>query len=68
MKLINIIIPCLNEVNNIDALIAGMDKSTADLAYQFNYLFIDDGSSDGTFEHLATIHCQWQIDCNSPNE
>ena len=42
-------------MNNINALIEGLDQTTADLRYHFNYLFVDDGSSDGTFEQLATI-------------
>lgn len=55
MKSINIIIPCFNEVNSIDALVQALIKVTTILAFHVNYLFVDDGSSDGTFEHLAEI-------------
>jgi dolichol-phosphate mannosyltransferase len=55
MKSIHVIIPCYNEVNGIDALIAKIDNTIADLPFHFKYLFVDDGSSDGTFEHLSGI-------------
>jgi dolichol-phosphate mannosyltransferase len=55
MKTINIIVPCYNEVNGLDALIQELDKVTASIVFHVNYLFVDDGSSDGTFELLAKI-------------
>jgi glycosyltransferase involved in cell wall biosynthesis len=55
MKSINIIVPCFNEVNGIDVLIHVLEEVTAKIAFHFNYLFVDDGSSDDTFEHLAKI-------------
>ena len=54
-KLISIIVPVFNEVENIDPLLARLDPVSDSLAagYDFEYVFIDDGSSDGSFELLA---------------
>ena len=55
MKSINIIVPCLNENKGIDTLIKILDRVTNNLPFHMNYLFVDDGSTDSTFEHLARI-------------
>ena len=54
-KLVSIIVPVLDEVDNIDPLLERLDPVSDGLAdrYNFEYVFIDDGSSDGTFELLA---------------
>ena len=54
-KLISIIIPVFNEVENVDPLLARLDPVSDSLAarYDFEYVFIDDGSNDGSFELLA---------------
>jgi polyisoprenyl-phosphate glycosyltransferase len=53
MKAINIIIPCYNEESNIEKLLSKLDEGLNNLEYHFNYLFVDDGSVDGTFAILA---------------
>jgi polyisoprenyl-phosphate glycosyltransferase len=55
MKKINIVIPCYNEENNIEKLLSKLDEVTTIPGYLFNYLFVDDGSEDGTFAHLEKI-------------
>jgi dolichol-phosphate mannosyltransferase len=55
MKSISIIVPCFNEANGIDALIQVLDRVVTNVGYLINYLFVDDGSSDDTFAHLAKI-------------
>jgi polyisoprenyl-phosphate glycosyltransferase len=52
MKTINIIIPCYNEERNLGKLILRLDELTVSINYNFNYLFVDDGSSDGTYAFL----------------
>ncbi len=54
-KLISIIVPVFDEVENLDPLLARLDTASDVLAarYDFEYVFIDDGSSDGSFELLA---------------
>jgi glycosyltransferase involved in cell wall biosynthesis len=52
--LITISIPVLNEENNIDALLARLDKVARDnSAYDFEFLFTDNASTDNTFARLA---------------
>ncbi len=54
-KLVSIIVPVFNEVENIDPLLERLDPVSNSLAdrYAFEYVFVDDGSDDGTFELLA---------------
>lgn len=52
MKTVNIIIPCYNEENNLEPLLAKLDNVLVLPEYKFNYLFVDDGSTDGTFSLL----------------
>jgi polyisoprenyl-phosphate glycosyltransferase len=52
MKTINIIVPCYNEENNLEMLIAKLDEVLVLPGYSFNYLFVDDGSADGTYALL----------------
>lgn len=53
-KLVTISVAAFNEAQAIPALIARLEKVTADLpAYDFELLFVDDGSSDETWACLA---------------
>ena len=54
-KRIDIIIPCYNEEINLTALIAEIDKYTLTLGYDFLILFIDDGSTDNTYNLLLSL-------------
>lgn len=57
MKKISILIPCLNEVNNIelvtDAVISVFEKELTN--YDYELIFIDNYSTDGTREKLRLI-------------
>jgi dolichol-phosphate mannosyltransferase len=52
-KKIDIIIPCYNEAENIKLIIREIDKITSNLNYAFEITFIDDGSTDGTFNTIS---------------
>ncbi|GAB2980950.1 glycosyltransferase family 2 protein [Mucilaginibacter puniceus] len=58
-KKLSIIIPALNEENNIDFLIAEVFKSMQSTGYDFELIFVDDGSRDKTLDQIkmqAGIH------------
>jgi len=51
MKTVTILVPVYNESGNVDRLIDELEKTTSPLAqYTFDYLLVDDGSSDRTVE------------------
>lgn len=69
MRLISIIIPCYNEEENVGLLFDRMQKissrqwtigeTAADVdltRYNWEFIFVNDGSSDGTKERLAQLH------------
>lgn len=57
MKLITILIPAYNEEEVLPLLIQRLDEVTATLpTYSFEYLFINDGSKDRTFELLCEFN------------
>lgn len=47
-KIISIIIPCFNEALNIPKVIGEIDFEFTNLAYSYEIILIDDGSSDNT--------------------
>jgi len=50
-KIFNIIIPLLNEENSIEHLLNSFSKFQID-GYDYNLIFVDDGSSDKTFNNI----------------
>lgn len=57
-KLISIIVPMYNEVKNIDNCLNALIKQSCQ---DFHVIFIDDGSTDGTYEYLNQILLQSNI-------
>lgn len=57
---IEVILPIYNEVRNIQHLVRGLDEVSAQLARQasISYLFVDDGSHDGSRELLYRLFQQ----------
>lgn len=59
MKTITIIIPCYNEAQSLPLLHAELCKlSEAKSGYNWEYLFINDGSRDTTIDELEKLHAQ----------
>jgi glycosyltransferase involved in cell wall biosynthesis len=56
---LSIVIPLLNEEDNVNLLYQSLDGVLKDLGQSAEIIFIDDGSSDSTFSHLKRIQ---QID------
>ena len=55
MKSIDVVIPIFNEEKIAQELILRLQKATGGLNYQFNFLLVDDGSTDDTLKHLLAI-------------
>jgi polyisoprenyl-phosphate glycosyltransferase len=49
MQLISIVIPAYNEEACIEAVVSEITAQFAELNYEFELIFVDDGSSDNTF-------------------
>lgn len=54
-KKIDIIIPCCNEEENIDFIIDEIERYIKNLNYKYEFTFIDDGSTDDTYNKLAAL-------------
>ena len=52
---VSVVIPLLNEQDNIRALYDQLTQALGN-KYQYELIFIDDGSTDGSFEILAGLH------------
>lgn len=53
--MISIIIPCYNEEESIPLYFSEMEKIRRNLHHEFEYIFINDGSSDKTLELLREL-------------
>jgi len=54
-KLIQIIIPCFNEYENISKIVNELDKYLLNLHYDYSIMFVDDGSTDLTYNEILKI-------------
>ena len=55
MKLVSIVVPVYNEEDNIEHFASGIDKVMAHLDYDYELLFVDDGSVDRSREILPEL-------------
>lgn len=56
-KKISILIPCYNEEQSLPLLYSALKKVAADnVSYEWEFLFINDGSHDGTLSALERLH------------
>jgi Glycosyltransferases involved in cell wall biogenesis len=53
---ISIVVPLYNEEESVSLLYNSITDVVKDLKRSYEIIFIDDGSSDGTFERAKTIH------------
>lgn len=53
---LSIVIPIYNERESVDRLYKELDKSLLKLGIDYEVIFIDDGSIDGTYNKLLEIH------------
>ncbi|GAH95177.1 unnamed protein product, partial [marine sediment metagenome] len=53
---LSIVIPIYNERESVDRLYKKLDKSLLKLGIDYEVIFIDDGSVDGTYNKLLEIH------------
>ncbi len=57
MKL-SLVVPCYNEAENVQAFQDATIEAFKDCGYDYEIVFIDDGSKDATMHNLRKIHAQ----------
>jgi polyisoprenyl-phosphate glycosyltransferase len=57
-KLVSIIIPVLNEADNLDALVGRLTPVLDRLGTRWEIIFVDDGSTDGTLASLKALNAR----------
>jgi glycosyltransferase involved in cell wall biosynthesis len=55
MKKISLVIPLFNERESIEELHGGIVSSLADMNAEYEIIFVDDGSTDGSFDILSRL-------------
>ena len=53
---ISVVVPCFNEEESIPLFYREMERVRMDMGEKFEYIFINDGSSDGTLSVLRKLH------------
>ena len=54
-QLISIIVPCYNEEETVEIFYEEVERVTRDLPYQFEYIYVNDGSKDQTVTRVKEI-------------
>ena len=54
-KDLSLVIPVYNEVENVRPLLDEITAALADQHLDYEIIFVDDGSNDGSFELLITL-------------
>lgn len=60
MKL-SLVIPCYNEEDNVQPMYELVVKTFKQCGYAYEIIFVNDGSSDGTYTRLKELHAQAQV-------
>lgn len=55
MKL-SLIVPCYNEENNVKKFFDEVNKAFFGKVNDYEFVFVDDGSSDSTYKNLKSIY------------
>lgn len=53
---VSVVVPVFNEVENIRPLYDAVEAAMAETGYSWEMVFIDDGSTDGTYKALEELH------------
>ena len=53
---ISVVVPCFNEEESIPLFYREMERVRMKMGEKFEYIFINDGSSDGTLSVLRKLH------------
>ena len=56
MKKISVVVPCYNEEEALPIFYDTFLKETADMPVEWEFVFVDDGSKDGTLAGFRTLH------------
>jgi len=56
---LSIVIPVFNEVENLEPLVCKTEKAIAPLQKSWELIFVDDGSSDGSFEEIVRLKARF---------
>lgn len=56
MKTVSIVSPLFNEEDTVELLVERLAAAVAGLPYEFEFIFVDDGSRDRTLERLLALH------------
>lgn len=59
--LISLIAPCYNEAETVDEFVGAVGAALADCDFDYELVFVDDGSSDDTLARLAVLAAQPNI-------
>ena len=57
-KLLSIIVPCYNEEPALQLFYNAIQKVAPDLPTELEFIFVDDGSRDGTLQKIQQLHTQ----------
>ncbi len=52
---ISVVVPVYNELDNVALVVDQVDRSIASLPYDYELIFVDDGSTDGTTNRLIEL-------------
>jgi len=55
---LSVIIPVYDEVESLRELVTALDAAVRPLGLEYEYLFVDDGSGDGSLERLRELHAE----------
>lgn len=59
-RLISIVIPVYNEAPNLPMLLEAVEETTSQLPYQFELVFVDDGSKDNSIAVLKSLRKKYK--------
>ena len=55
MKKLSVVIPCYNEEEAVPLFYEAFLKETKDMPVTFEFVFVDDGSRDGSYDIVAAL-------------